>query len=1146
MIEKLTSFFEEAVQPGRRTVFLAVTAALLVGLLHLLGFFSNLELYLVDKRFNWRYRLGDVPIDSSVITVDWDEMAIQTVGRWPWTWEKHAILFETLKYYGAARAAVVNNHFSSEELPALEPNAAAILQTRLLNAVFAGDTEALAAAIPRYNERFARSLEDFGHAYLAVNLAVPGAEESLTPEQLFKWKRALALERSSEDREAVERVLQFGVPARKGGAPYEAIAVRPPVLRLCRVVKGVGFNRIMHDPDGVVRRTPAMMRFRGRDFPAIGVVLAAEAFGVPQKKVIYRPGHYIEFPGAVYPNGRKVRLPIDKNGMAAVNWPGPYHGTIPHLPFKMIRDDYLYRTAKSVLKHLDLSGAPEELNALYGDAVNAIIGTGLCNAEEAQAIASQIFIAHVAQFYNDAGSPFSDFLDYTGGEDPDGTVRLVWDCIRIGKLTEKAFLSGNTSPKYEDLLAEAELSDTPEFRETVGQVLFAARKGTLDLVRPFFFPPPLRISLPDGTVQKLSLLSLEGKSVFIGLTASALNALNPTPFQERYEMLGMQPALYTTIMTGRFIHYPSLPLVLGLIVFYSFLTSWLVFRKGTAIPLFSSLLLLTAHLTVSLTGFFRLGWVIPIVAPSLAITGTYLGGVGISYLQALRERRRVRGLFSAMVSPEVLRMIEANPELLALSGERRDATMFSSDVSGFTTISEGVTAQELAAILNVYLTPMSNIIMKYDGYVDKYEGDAIKASFGIPLPDEHHPWKGVCQAMEQQVELDVIKRMILLKYGVSISARMGVNSGIVSAGNMGSEQKKQFSVLGAEVAIAEELEPINKLYDTWIAFGEETERRARSVVLGRMLDIVPLGPAEEPRRIFEPLGWNREAYLAYWRNRPVPSMILEGLRKLPPEKALGYLHYYENHTLPDSALKSEILQLFRDLKDPAMEAMKQEHRIDVGRFLEMLTAVEKRLRGYSAAVSPPTESSPERIRALFANWRERIATLTQRLTEVSDRIGSAEREELLTILDTLEKRVNSFEKRISFTAEGDAVGLELARNLSGVLEAAGRGERFDLVAADRAYRGHRRVIRTAMENFVARFEAPEKAREYHEFIADHCRLLDEHRDLKTRFEAAWELYAKKRWDEAEAAFRDVLENYPDDPPSLKYLERIARERDAAA
>jgi len=146
-------------------------------------------------------------------------------------------------------------------------------------------------------------------------------------------------------------------------------------------------------------------------------------------------------------------------------------------------------------------------------------------------------------------------------------------------------------------------------------------------------------------------------------------------------------------------------------------------------------------------------------------------------------------MFATMVSPEILKIMEENPASFKLAGEQREATIFSSDVSGFTNISEGVTARELANILNIYLTPMSNIIMSYDGYVDKYEGDAIKADFGVPLSEPGHSWKACFFALYQQEELTVIQRMILLKYGVKITARMGINTGIVSAGNMGSEKR---------------------------------------------------------------------------------------------------------------------------------------------------------------------------------------------------------------------------------------------------------------------------------------------------------------------------------------------------------------------
>ena len=149
-------------------------------------------------------------------------------------------------------------------------------------------------------------------------------------------------------------------------------------------------------------------------------------------------------------------------------------------------------------------------------------------------------------------------------------------------------------------------------------------------------------------------------------------------------------------------------------------------------------------------------------------------------------------MFSSMVSPEVLIFMQADPERLQLKGERKDATMFFSDLRGFTTISESVSPEELSKILNDYLTPMSNIILDYGGYIDKYEGDAIMADFGVPVwndPDPNsHAWKCCWAALDQQKELLKVSKYFLTNYNVEIDARMGINTGIVAAGNMGSEK----------------------------------------------------------------------------------------------------------------------------------------------------------------------------------------------------------------------------------------------------------------------------------------------------------------------------------------------------------------------
>ena len=211
-------------------------------------------------------------------------------------------------------------------------------------------------------------------------------------------------------------------------------------------------------------------------------------------------------------------------------------------------------------------------------------------------------------------------------------------------------------------------------------------------------------------------------------------------------------------------------------------------------------------------------------------------------------------MFQTYMSPKILKYLEDHPDAFSLSGEKREATMFFSDVANFTTISESLSAEELALVLNKYLSPMTEILMKYDGYVDKYEGDAIMCDFGVPMEDLDHAWKACFAAIDQQAALEVLRPQIKKDHGVDIFVRMGINSGVVSAGNMGSNQRFQYTVMGDAVNQASRFEGANKQYGTYMMIGEETYRRAQDKIEARILDRLVVKGKLKPITVYELLG----------------------------------------------------------------------------------------------------------------------------------------------------------------------------------------------------------------------------------------------------------------------------------------------------
>lgn len=226
---------------------------------------------------------------------------------------------------------------------------------------------------------------------------------------------------------------------------------------------------------------------------------------------------------------------------------------------------------------------------------------------------------------------------------------------------------------------------------------------------------------------------------------------------------------------------------------------------------------------------------LPLASPLLAGSGAAIPSLALRLMVSERKQATIKKMFSAYVSREVLAYVTAHPDLLKLEGEKREATVFFSDLKGFTTISETMPPERLSQIMNDYLTPMTEIIMSEKGYVDKYIGDAIMAVFGVPMPDPDHAVNGCRAAVRQRDRLTLLAAELEKTAGVRISARMGLNTGPLSAGNMGSRDRYQYTVMGDTVNQASRFEGANKIFGSRIMIGEGTWQAARDRIVARLL-----------------------------------------------------------------------------------------------------------------------------------------------------------------------------------------------------------------------------------------------------------------------------------------------------------------------
>jgi adenylate cyclase len=249
------------------------------------------------------------------------------------------------------------------------------------------------------------------------------------------------------------------------------------------------------------------------------------------------------------------------------------------------------------------------------------------------------------------------------------------------------------------------------------------------------------------------------------------------------------------------------------------------------------------------------------LTPVLTVFLTFLVIIGIKFVQTAQERSFIRNAFSHYLSNDVISEIINDPSKLNLGGEKKHLTAFFTDVKGFSSISEQLDPNDLVKLLNNYLTEMSNIILDLRGTIDKYEGDAIISFFGAPIEYEDHA-KRACLAAVRMRKMERILNDHILEQQLSPSplrTRVGINTGEIVVGNMGTAKKMDYTMMGHAVNLAARLEGVNKQYGTWILVSDATKQEAGNELVFRRLDRVRVVGVTEPVRLYELVDERSEA-----------------------------------------------------------------------------------------------------------------------------------------------------------------------------------------------------------------------------------------------------------------------------------------------
>jgi len=353
---------------------------------------------------------------------------------------------------------------------------------------------------------------------------------------------------------------------------------------------------------------------------------------------------------------------------------------------------------------------------------------------------------------------------------------------------------------------------------------------------------------------KVPASALAGKVIVYGSNSTGLFDHYPTSMSEFMPGLEFHANVLDNMLSGNAIRAPhyswSLWIVLGMGLFCGLILA----RVSPIMGAVLAVAIGAGYIGVAQWLFSHRFLALDMGASLLTLFGGYLAVITYRFFSEEKEKRWVKAAFGQYVSPKVLDILMADPSRLSLVGERREMTMLFSDVAGFTSISERLNPDELVVLLNKYLSAMTEVIFHYDGYLNKYMGDGIMAFWNAPLKQADHAARACRCALRSKERLAQLNEELVAQGLTPLKARIGVNSGTVVVGNMGSIQKSDYTVMGDAVNLASRLEGANKPYGTSIMISEFTYDIIHDQFEVRYLDRLRVPGKAKPVKTYELLA----------------------------------------------------------------------------------------------------------------------------------------------------------------------------------------------------------------------------------------------------------------------------------------------------
>ena len=857
--------------------------------------YEGMENKLLDLRFLNR---GKIETRNDIATLDIDSKSLQVVGRWPWSREKHVPSILAAKEH-QMDALAFDIFFIERQERKLEYNDVTSINDSVLT------LKEVKNLFPDPDIDLANAASDAKNIYFGYTFfPQPSKKMPVKKRTQIKEARLKILEEKGFykkiDPDVFETINDF----------YD---IDPPVDELIQSSKGTYFFQTVAENDGVSRRYPLVGKYENRLFPNAGLALALDHYGVSLEDVEIIPGKHLLIPlSSPDEYGRSsIRIPIDKRGLMQVNWAGKWEDEdgqydFTHYPYwvlKKFRDSEYNNYVMSKVKELANTDPTLQGAKNFKALMKAALKAKFASKKDVIKTIKQLAMSGQMESYILRTSGFNtgnQFFESIGRKAKPPMINLyneiknsntvakelavnqdvtLDELLRNNKLVYNPPIKDYTITSFnklkEDVSSLSKSTKDEKYKKILKRSLIEISQlernflivqnlynhSLIDQQRPlYFFPNSNRIVVGNpkkNTARRIVPFEFYNKNLLYGLTAAGTSDLGSQPFNGSYPMVGLHANALNTILSDIFIIRTPKYIVSLVLLLLAALLAFGIQKLSPAIGGASVGGLVLVYVIAAFWVFTNYNIWLDLFAPVATVGLGYLGITVYNYIQEEKNKQFLKSSFGTYISPELIDEMYESGQEPELGGEEGYHTAFFTDIQSFSAFSEKLSASDLVSLLNNYLTEMTDILMENNGTLDKYIGDAIVAFYGAPLDLKDHELMACRTAIKMQERLAVLREQWQAEGDRwpeivhHMQNRIGINTGQMVTGNMGSDSRMNYTMMGDTVNLAARLESSAKQYGVYIQIADSTYESVKDQVVVRALDFVKVMGKEEPVKVFE-------------------------------------------------------------------------------------------------------------------------------------------------------------------------------------------------------------------------------------------------------------------------------------------------------